>query len=150
MPDDRRFRQSEAVLLEARRVLELEAASVRALIDRLDASFVDAIEVLEATSGRVIVAGVGKSGIVARKIASTLTSTGTPATFLHPVEGLHGDLGLVQAGDSALCISKSGETGELAGMVEYLVRLGIPLVALTGNPESTLAMDDGCSRLFCS
>jgi len=141
MGDGQAFDSAGEILAEARRVLELEAASITALTTRLDQTFERAISVLEGTTGRVIVSGVGKSGIVARKIASTLTSTGTPATFLHPVEGLHGDLGLVQKGDSALCISKSGESGELAGMVEYLVRHGIPMVALTGDPKSTLATD---------
>ncbi|HSR43015.1 MAG TPA: KpsF/GutQ family sugar-phosphate isomerase, partial [Longimicrobiales bacterium] len=128
-----------AMLDEARRVLGVEAASVSALVDRLGDDFVRACELLAGAEGRVIVSGIGKSGIIARKIASTLTSTGTPATFLHPVEGLHGDLGIVGRRDVAVLLSKSGETSELTGLVEYLLRLGVPIVALTGGDGSSLA-----------
>jgi arabinose-5-phosphate isomerase len=92
-----------------------------------------------AARGRVIVSGIGKSGIVARKLAATLTSTGTPATFLHPVEGLHGDLGIVGEGDVAVLISKSGESGELSGLIAHLSRYGVAMIALTGQPQSSLA-----------
>jgi len=128
-----------AELLEtARRVIRMEAAAVAALLDRIDASMLEAIELIANASGRVIVAGVGKSGIIGRKIAATLTSTGTPAVFLHPVEGLHGDLGIVGRDDVAILISKSGETEELHGLLEYLARLGVPIVALTGRGNSAL------------
>ena len=127
------------LLAEGRRVLRSEADAVASLADRLDQSFVHAVELLYRGGGRVIVTGVGKSGIVARKLAATLTSTGTPATFLHPVDGLHGDLGLVGRDDVGIFISKSGATSELAGLVEYLVRLGVPMVALTGKTDSPLA-----------
>lgn len=130
---------ADGFLDEARRVLRVEARAVDALAERLGREFVDAIEVLAGCSGRVIVSGVGKSGIVGRKIAATLTSTGTPATFLHPVEGLHGDLGIVGRDDAAVLVSKSGETSELTGLVEYLKRLGVPIVLLTGRPDSPLA-----------
>ena len=129
----------EDVLAEARRVLELEAASVMGLVGRLGDDFVRAAELVAGAPGRIIVSGIGKSGIVARKIAATLTSTGTPATFLHPVEGLHGDLGLVGRQDVAVLLSKSGETSELTGLVEYLLRLGVPIVAMTGGRGSSLA-----------
>lgn len=128
-----------AVLAEGRRVLSLEAEAVSALVDRLGDDFVEACELVAGAEGRVIVSGIGKSGIVARKIAATLTSTGTPATFLHPVEGLHGDLGIVGPRDVAILLSKSGETSELTGLVEYLLRVGVPIVAMTGRPGSALA-----------
>ena len=129
----------DRLLEEGRRVLRLEAAAVSALEARLDGAFVEACTLLAEAAGRVIVSGIGKSGIVARKIAATLTSTGTPATFLHPVEGLHGDLGIVSRSDVALLVSKSGETSELAGLIDYLLRLGVPIVALTGQRRSSLA-----------
>ena len=131
-------RDPEALLAEGRRVLRLEAAAVAALKDRLAEGFVEACRLLADTTGRVIVSGIGKSGIVARKIAATLTSTGTPATFVHPVEGLHGDLGIVSRSDVALLVSKSGETSELGGLIDYLLRLGVPILALTGRRSSVL------------
>jgi arabinose-5-phosphate isomerase len=112
---------------------------VAALADRLDEGFVEAVEILFRARGRVIVTGVGKSGIVARKIAATLTSTGTPATFLHPVDGLHGDLGIVSREDVGIFVSKSGASSELHGLMEYMLRLGLPIVALTGRMDSPLA-----------
>ena len=120
-------------------MLEVESRAVAALAARLDEEFVRACHLIAGTRGRVIVSGIGKSGIVARKIAATLTSTGTPATFLHPIEGLHGDLGLVGKADVALLLSKSGETSELTGLVEYLLRLGVPVVVMTGRRDSSLA-----------
>ena len=129
-----------ADIVEAgRRVLRIEAAAVAALEARLDDSFVAAVETVLSCGGRVIVSGVGKSGIVARKIAATLTSTGTPATFLHPVEALHGDLGIVRADDVAILLSKSGETEELRGLMEFFSRSGVRIVAITARPRSTLA-----------
>jgi arabinose-5-phosphate isomerase len=127
------------LLAEGRRVLEEEADVVRALASRLDQDFVRAVEILDRAEGRVIVTGVGKSGIIARKIAATLTSTGTPASFLHPVDGLHGDLGIVSRSDVGIVLSKSGQTTELAGLIEYMARLGLPIIALTGDPDSPLA-----------
>jgi arabinose-5-phosphate isomerase len=126
-------------LERARRVIRQEAAAVAALEARIGDGFAGAVEAILAGSGRVIVSGVGKSGIVARKIAATLTSTGTPATFLHPVEALHGDLGIVGPGDVAILLSRSGESEELRGLVEYLGRLGVRLVALAGRVDSSLA-----------
>jgi len=130
---------ADALLTEARRVLREEGEAVLALAHRLDEGFPRAVELLAACRGRVIVSGVGKSGIIARKIAATLTSTGSPATFLHPVEGLHGDLGIVSRDDVAILLSRSGETGELHGLLEYFLRLGVPIVALTGRTDSSLA-----------
>ncbi|MDT8340975.1 MAG: KpsF/GutQ family sugar-phosphate isomerase [Longimicrobiales bacterium] len=127
------------ILGEGRRVVALEARAVAALAERLDDAFVEACRMVAAAPGRVIVSGIGKSGIVARKIAATLTSTGTPATFLHPVEGMHGDLGLVGPDDVALLLSKSGETAELEGLLDFLLRTGVPVVALTGGTDSSLA-----------
>jgi arabinose-5-phosphate isomerase len=129
---------AEDLLLEARRVLEAESRAIEGLAGRLGPDFVKAVEILAGARGRAIVAGIGKSGIIGRKIAATLTSTGTPATYLHPVEGLHGDLGIVGREDVALLISKSGDTSELAGLIDYLIRLGVPIIAFTGDTESAL------------
>lgn len=128
----------ERLLAEGRRVVAAEAAALEDLGARLGDDFVEAVELIAAAPGRVVVSGIGKSGIVGRKIAATLTSTGTPATFLHPVEGLHGDLGIVGRGDIAVLISKSGESAELAGLVEYFVRTGVTIIAMTGRRSSTL------------
>jgi arabinose-5-phosphate isomerase len=131
---------SEADLLaRARAVIRAEADALGALEARLDDSFLEALRLIAEAPGRVIIAGVGKSGIIGRKIAATMTSTGTPATFLHPVEGLHGDLGIVGRGDVAILISKSGESSELAGLVEYLSRHGMAIIAMTGRLTSSLA-----------
>lgn len=123
----------------ARKVIRQEAAAVAALEDRIGDAFLRAVGLIHEAPGRVIVSGIGKSGLVARKIAATLTSTGTPATFLHPVEGMHGDLGIVGRDDVAVLLSKSGESSELTGLVEYLARLGVWIIALTGRMDSTLA-----------
>ncbi len=130
-----------SLLAEGRRVLDIEARAVRSLIDRLDEAFVEACRLVAGAKGRAVVCGIGKSGHVARKLAATLTSTGTPATFLHAVEALHGDLGIVGPGDVAILVSKSGESAELGRIAEHLVRLGVPIVALTGEPNSALARD---------
>ncbi len=127
------------ILQEARRVLEVEAGAVQALAERLDEDFARAVQLLLDLPGRVVVSGLGKSGIVARKIAATLTSTGTAATFLHPIEALHGDLGIVRPTDVAILVSKSGDTGELDSLVDYLIRAGVPIIAMTGRPDSPLA-----------
>lgn len=121
-----------------RRVLELEARELAAAARRLDAGFVRAVELLAAARGRVIVSGVGKSGLIARKIAATLTSTGTPATYLHPVDSLHGDLGIVGQDDVAIILSKSGESAELFGLVGSLQRMKVPIIAILGTTSSTL------------
>ena len=123
----------------ARKVLQTEAASVLALVDRVDDKFARAVELVRHCKGRVIVTGMGKSGIVCRKIAATLASTGTPAFFLHPAEAVHGDLGVIQADDVVIAMSYSGETEELTRVLETLKRIGAPLIALTGDLRSTLA-----------
>jgi arabinose-5-phosphate isomerase len=129
----------ESLVAEGRRVLALEAEAVSTVSHRLGADFVQACRLIYSTEGRIVVSGIGKSGHVARKIAATLTSTGTPATFLHPVEGLHGDMGIVGRRDVAVLVSKSGDTSELTGLIDYLVRLGVPIIALTGAMPSPLA-----------
>jgi len=121
-----------------KRVLALEAAAVQRLADTLGPAFARAIEILAAATGRVIVSGVGKSGLIARKIAATFTSTGTPAMFLHPVDSLHGDLGIVSRDDVGIVLSKSGASDELFGLVNQLKRLGVPIIALTGDADSPL------------
>jgi arabinose-5-phosphate isomerase len=123
----------------AARVLELEAQAILGLVPRLDESFDAAVALLERCRGRVIVTGMGKSGIIARKIAATLASTGTPAHFLHPAEGVHGDLGMVARGDVVVVLSNSGETDEILAIVPLLKRLAVPIVLLTGNLTSVLA-----------
>ena len=122
-----------------RQVLRLEGAAVEAVADRLDERFAHAVRLLARAAGRVIVTGVGKSGLVARKIAATLTSTGTPASYLHPIDSLHGDLGIVGPHDVALVLSKSGDSQDLFGLVGSLQRLGVPIIALTGALDSPLA-----------
>lgn len=123
----------------ARKVFETEAAAILALISRLDDRFDRAVELLRDCRGRVILTGMGKSGIICRKIAATLASTGTPAFFLHPAEAIHGDLGVVQSDDVVVALSHSGETAELLRLLETIRRLGAKLIALTGGPDSTLA-----------
>jgi arabinose-5-phosphate isomerase len=123
----------------AERVLRLEAEAILALIPRLDERFDRAVELLFRCRGRVILTGMGKSGLIGRKIAATLASTGTPAYFLHPAEGVHGDLGMVARGDVVIALSNSGETDELLAILPVLTRLGIPIVLLTGSTSSTLA-----------
>lgn len=123
----------------ARRVLETEAAAILALVDRLDERFARAVVLVRDCKGRVIVTGMGKSGIICRKIAATLASTGTPAFFLHPAEAIHGDLGVIQADDVVIAMSYSGETEELTRVLETVKRIGAPLIALTGEMTSTLA-----------
>ena len=123
----------------AKRVLKIEADAVAALIDRIDERFEQAVEIILDCKGRVVVTGMGKSGLIGKKIAATLASTGTPALFLHPAEGIHGDLGMVTRGDTVIALSNSGETEEIARMLPSLKRLGIKIIALTGNTDSTLA-----------
>src|SRR5260221_839686 len=123
----------------ARKVLQTEAAAILALVDRLDERFDRAVAMLRDCEGRVILTGMGKSGIICRKIAATLASTGTPAFFLHPAEATHGDLGVIQSQDVLLAISYSGETQEVLRLLEAIRRIGVSIVAITGNPLSTLA-----------
>lgn len=127
------------IIALGRRVIRMESEALAAAGERLGESFAAAVEMIAASSGRVIVAGVGKSGLVGRKIAATLTSTGTPATFLHPADSVHGDLGIVGQFDVAILISKNGESDEVLGLLDHLKRLGVCTIALTGNAQSTLA-----------
>src|SRR5438552_9880428 len=126
-------------IAEAKRVLEVEAAAIVGLIDHLDDTFVDVVELMSSISGRVVTMGLGKSGIICKKISATLASTGTPSFFLHPAEAIHGDLGMIVRGDVVLAVSNSGETEELVRIVPSIKRIGAEIVAITGNPSSTLA-----------
>ena len=128
----------DEIIERGRRVVRMERDALTATEERLGESFAQAVELIAAATGRVIVCGVGKSGLIGRKIAATLTSTGTPATFLHPVEGAHGDLGIVGSGDVAILISKSGEADELLGLLEPLKRLGVRTIAVTAVAHSSL------------
>jgi arabinose-5-phosphate isomerase len=122
----------------ARRVLQIEAQAIQDVLARLDTSFERAADLLFACKGRVVVTGMGKSGLIGRKISGTLSSTGTPSFFLHPAEALHGDLGMLARGDAMLAVSYGGETEEIISLLEALKRLEIPLVTLTGKTDSTL------------
>jgi len=143
------------ILRHAREVISIEAEAVQGLLDRLDENFGRAVETLLACRGRVVVTGIGKSGLVGRKIVATLTSTGTPAIFLHPVEGLHGDLGMVTAQDVLLAISNSGETSEIINLLPSVQKIGAKIISLTGCLTSTLAknsqivIDVGVEREAC-
>ena len=127
------------IVARGRHVLRLEAEALAEVERRLDLDFARAVQMIAESSGRVIVAGIGKSGLVGRKIAATLTSTGTPATFLHPADSVHGDLGIVGPHDVAILISKSGESDELLALLQQLKRLGVRIVAITGDRDSALA-----------
>ncbi|HXJ51076.1 MAG TPA: KpsF/GutQ family sugar-phosphate isomerase [Burkholderiales bacterium] len=147
--------RGETALELARRVLAIEADAVRALIERVDERFLAAVSLILERRGRVVVSGIGKSGHIARKIASTLASTGTPAVFLHPAEALHGDLGMIEAGDVFVAISHSGESEELLNIIPQVKRRGARLIALTGRRDSTLAkeadvlLDAGVAQEAC-
>jgi len=123
----------------AKKVIQAEAQAVAALSERIDASFEKAVEIILSSNGRVVVSGIGKSGLIGQKIASTMASTGTPAFFLHPAEGIHGDLGMIMKGDVVIAISNSGETEELLRILPVVKRLGASLIAMSGNPGSTLS-----------
>src|SRR5437870_13285602 len=139
-----------------RRVLVLEAEAIQRVAERLGPPFAAAVRLLAGEKGRIIVSGVGKSGLIARKIAATFTSTGTPATFLHPVDSLHGDLGIVGRDDAAIILSKSGASEELFGLLQQLKRLGVGIIAVTGNSDAALArqadvvLDAGVTEEACT
>ncbi|HLU77815.1 MAG TPA: KpsF/GutQ family sugar-phosphate isomerase [Burkholderiales bacterium] len=130
-----------AALRLARDVLQIEAAAITALVERLDDTFVRAVQLILDCDSRVVVSGIGKSGHVGRKIASTLASTGTPAFFVHPAEASHGDLGMITRRDVMIAISYSGESDELLTIIPLVKRQGAKLIAMTGNPQSTLAAE---------
>ena len=127
------------IINQAKNILKIESEAVSSLINRIDESFIQAIEIMHSCHGKVVVSGMGKSGIIGKKIAATLASTGTPAFYLNPAEGGHGDVGVVSKGDVVLAISNSGETDEIIRLLPTLKRLDIKIIALTGNPQSTLA-----------
>lgn len=126
-------------LEKAKDVLRTEANAVLALVDRINGDFREAVEMLLACQGRVVITGMGKSGLICQKIAATMASTGTPAMFLHPAEGVHGDLGMLMKGDVVIAVSNSGETEEISRILPVIKRMGLPLIAMSGNPTSTLA-----------
>ena len=131
--------EKNALLAKARGVVDIEIQALEDLKSQMDDHFVRAIEMIEACSGRVIVTGMGKSGLIGKKIAATLSSTGTPSYFLHPAEGSHGDLGTLMKQDVVIAISNSGESPEILGILPLLKRFGVPLIAMTGKLNSTLA-----------
>jgi len=126
-------------IAEARRVLEVESAAILGVIDHLDNTFVEVVELINGSAGRVVTMGLGKSGIICKKVSATLASTGTPSFFLHPAEAIHGDLGMIVRGDIVLAISNSGETEELLRLLPSIKRIGAEIVSITGNPQSSLA-----------
>ncbi len=128
-----------SAIAEARRVIQVEAEALQAMAGRIDASFERAVDLVLASKGRVVVSGMGKSGLVGQKIASTMASTGTPALFLHPAEGIHGDLGMIMVGDVVIAISNSGETEEMLRILPAIKRIGAHVIAMTGSSTSTLA-----------
>ncbi len=146
---------ADQALRLARETFDIEAAALTALSNRVDKLFAQAVQMVLQTRGRVVVMGMGKSGHVGRKIAATLASTGTPAFFVHPAEASHGDLGMVTAGDVVLALSNSGEVGEVTAILPVIKRLGVPLIAMTGGLQSTLArhadivLDCGVEREAC-
>ncbi|MDZ7315508.1 MAG: KpsF/GutQ family sugar-phosphate isomerase [candidate division KSB1 bacterium] len=132
--------QNKNVIIEcARRVLRIESEAVAALIPRIDESFERAVRTILNCKGRVIVTGIGKSGLIGKKIAATFSSTGTPAFFLHPADAVHGDVGMVTPDDVVICLSKSGNTDEISALIPILKRIGVPIITLTGNLRSSLA-----------
>jgi arabinose-5-phosphate isomerase len=131
--------KSKSSLDVGRRVLDIEARAVHALLQRLDDGFSEAVDLLYRCKGKVVVSGMGKSGLIGQKIAATMASTGTPSFFLHPAEGLHGDLGMLARRDVTVAISNSGETEEILHLLPYMERMGIPVVAIVGRKGSTLA-----------
>jgi len=126
-------------ILEGRKVLEIESEAIRGLIERLDEGFAQAVSLLWDCPGKIVVTGLGKSGLVARKVAATLAGTGTPAIFLHPAEAVHGDIGMITPEDVVIAISKSGETQEVLDLLPMFKRLGLKIISITGAPNSTLA-----------
>ena len=143
------------MLEQAKEVLRIEAEAILALADRINGDFSAAVELMKNCEGRVVVTGMGKSGIIGRKISATLASTGTPSFFLHPAEGIHGDLGMVTGHDVVLALSNSGETAEVLGILPSLRRIGVTIIALSGAANSTLAknadlfLDVGVAKEAC-
>ena len=146
---------SQAAIAKGREVVRIEGRAVAELEGKIDESFARAVDLVQACRGRVIVTGVGKSGIIARKIVATMNSTGTPSVFLHPTDAVHGDLGIVRDGDVVICISKSGSTAELSILLPMFRRIGVPVISLVGNlssplaNESTVALDVSVREEAC-
>jgi arabinose-5-phosphate isomerase len=144
-----------SIVQQAKRVLQIEAQAISALLEKLDDNFTNAVEILDQCKGKVIVTGIGKSGIIAQKIASTFACSGTPAFFLHPAEGIHGDAGMMSKGDVVLAISNSGETQEIIQLLPLIKRWGIALIVITSKPASVLArsgdviLDTGVKEEAC-
>ena len=136
---DNGIQNPDALIERAREVLATEAAAIQALARRLDGAFVDACRLILACDGHLIVTGMGKSGHIGHKLAATLASTGTPAFFVHPAEASHGDLGMIRSGDVIVALSNSGETGEVVNLLPVIKRIGVGLIAMTGNADSSLA-----------
>ncbi|MBN1957503.1 MAG: KpsF/GutQ family sugar-phosphate isomerase [Desulfuromonadales bacterium] len=131
---------SQTMIETAKRVLQIEAEAVLALKSRIDGGFSTAVRMILDCQGKVVVTGMGKSGLICQKIAATMASTGTPTFFLHPAEGIHGDLGMLSKGDVVIAVSYSGETEEVSRILPIIKRMGLPLIAVSGNPKSTLAI----------
>ncbi|NIQ97032.1 MAG: SIS domain-containing protein, partial [Desulfuromonadales bacterium] len=127
------------MLEDAKKVLKIEAEAVLDLLKRLNGDFETAAEMILECRGRLVITGMGKSGLICQKIAATMASTGTPALFLHPAEGIHGDLGMLMRDDVVLAVSNSGETEEICRILPVIKRMGLPLISMSGNPKSTLA-----------
>lgn len=127
------------VIEQAKKVLKIEAEAISALTERINESFVKAVDLVFFCKGKIVVTGVGKSGLIGQKIASTLASTGTPSFFMHPAEGIHGDLGMLSKNDVVIAISNSGESNEISQIIPVVKRMGLPLISMTGNRSSTLA-----------
>jgi arabinose-5-phosphate isomerase len=126
------------IIEQAQQVLDVEARAILDLKNRLDDKFIDAVEMIKSCQGKLIITGIGKSGHIARKVASTFSSTGTPSVYLHPAESSHGDLGMIDKKDIVMAFSYGGENAEMAGVINFVSRKGIPLIAVTGSPKSTL------------
>lgn len=137
------------IIETGKKVLRTEASALESAIEKLDSSFEKAVQLIQQTSGRVVVTGMGKSGIIGKKIAATLTSTGTPAVFLHPSEALHGDIGIINPDDIVLVLSTSGETQEILRLLNLIRRIGVKVIALVGSQDSTLAKESDVSLDCC-
>src|ERR1035437_8624991 len=152
---DEKMKKNQETIRRAKEVLKIEAQSILRLIDKIDGNFSKAVDAIYKSKGRVIITGIGKSGLIGKKVVAALTSTGTQAIFLHPVEGIHGDLGIVTRDDVIIAISNSGETAELNLIVSTIRGIGTPIIAFTGNLTSTLArfsdvtIDVGVEREAC-
>jgi arabinose-5-phosphate isomerase len=146
---------SQGAIAKGREVIRIEGEAVRNLESRIDESFARAVDLIYACRGRVIITGVGKSGIIARKIVATMNSTGTPSVFLHPTDAVHGDLGIVRRDDVVICLSKSGKTDELSTLVPMIKRIGVPIISLVGSmtsplaEQSTVALDASAHEEAC-